>query len=231
MKIERGQNQEKRERRLSSNFVSNALRFSSPKLLEANRSVSIIKSRLRREFLAARLRLSKHQVDKKSELISNVLFQLPCYRLAKRIALYFPIRNEVDTYRIFKNATESGKKVYYPRIDKFFLIFHEVDSIESLKSGNLGIPEPNENSPAISTEDLDLLIVPGLAFNPAGGRIGYGKGYYDRSMKQINREKRIALAYSFQIQDSIPVSGFDIDMGHLITELGIVSCAGKNGGL
>lgn len=230
MKIEWGQNQEKRGGRLSNNCVSEGVRFSSPKVLEENHSISISKPRIRREFLNARLRLNENEVNKKSELISNLLIQLPCYRLATSIALYFPIKNEVDTYRIFKNATASGKKVYYPRVDGYLLSFYEVDSTESLKSGNFGIPEPNENSPAILTEDLDLVIVPGLVFNLAGGRIGYGKGYYDRSTKLISREKRIALAYSFQIQNSIPVSKFDIDMGYLITELGIVSCAGGNGG-
>jgi 5-formyltetrahydrofolate cyclo-ligase len=230
VKIEWGKNQKKREGRLSNNCVSEGVRLSSPNLLEEDYSISTVKPRIRREFLNARLRLSEDEVDKKSELISSFLIQLPCYKLAKSIALYFPVKNEVDTYRIFKNATESGKKVYYPRVDGYFLSFHGVDSTESLKSGNFGIPEPNENSPAILTEDLDLVIVPGLVFNLAGGRIGYGKGYYDRSTKLINREKRIALAYSFQIQNSIPVSKFDIKMGYLITELGIVSCAGGSGG-
>jgi 5-formyltetrahydrofolate cyclo-ligase len=230
VKIELGQNREKTEGGLSHNRVSEGVRFSLPTLLEENPRISIIKPRIRREYLNARLRLNENEVNKKSELISNLLIQLPFYRLAQSVALYFPIKNEVDTYRIFKNAAASGKKVYYPRVDGYLLRFHEVASPESLESGTFGIPEPNENSPAILTEDLDLVIVPGLVFNPAGGRIGYGKGYYDRSTKLVNRERRIALAYSFQIQNSIPVSKLDIDMGYLITELGIVSCAGGNGG-
>ncbi|MGB7293129.1 MAG: 5-formyltetrahydrofolate cyclo-ligase [Thermodesulfobacteriota bacterium] len=228
--MEWGQNQKKRERRLSNNCVSEGVRSSLPNLLGEDDGIPIVKARIRREFLKARLCLSEDEVDKKSELISNFLIQLPLYKLAKSIALYFPTKNEVDTSRIFKNATESGKKVYYPRVDGYFLSFHEVDSKESLKSGYFGIPEPNENSPSILTEDLDLVTIPGLVFNLSGGRIGYGKGYYDRSTKLLNREKRIALAYSFQIQDSIPVSKFDIGMGYLITELGIVSCAGGDGG-
>lgn len=228
--MEWGQNQETRERRLSNNCVSGGVKSSLPNLLEEDYNTPVVKARIRREFLKARLCLSKDEVDKKSELISNFLIQLPHYKLAKSIALYFPTRNEVDTSRIFKNATQSGKKVYYPRVDEFFLSFHEVDSTESLKSGSFGIPEPNENSPSILTENLDLVIVPGLVFNLAGERIGYGKGYYDRSTKLINRQKRIALAYSFQVQDSIPVSKFDIGMGYLITELGIVSCAAGDGG-
>jgi len=125
---------------------------------------------------------------------------------------------------------ESGKKVYFPREEGSFLRFHEVDSTKDLKSGNFGIPEPNVNSPTILTEDLDLVIVPGLVFDITCGRLGYGKGCYDRSTKFVNREKRIALAYSFQVQYSIPVSKNDIEMGFLITELGIVSCAGGRGG-
>ena len=230
MKIEWGQNQERRGGRLSNNCVSEGFRSSLPKLLEANPSISIAKQRVRREFLNARLRLNEDEVKKKSELISNLLIQLPRYRLAKSIALYFPVRNEVDTYKIFKDATASGKKVYYPRVDDYLLSFHEVDCTGSLKPGVFGIPEPNEKSPAILTEDLDLVIVPGLVFSLTGGRIGYGKGYYDRSTNLVNREKRIALAYSFQIQNAIPVSKFDVHMGYLITELGIVSCAGGNGG-
>lgn len=224
--MEWGQNQKKRERRLSNNCVSEGVRSSLPNLLAEDYSIPIVKARIRREFLKARLCLSEDEVDKKSEIISTFLIQLPRYKLANSIALYFPTKNEVDTCRIFKNATESGKRVYYPRVDGYFLSFHEVDSTKCLKSGNFGIPEPNENSPSILTEDLDLVIVPGLVFDLAGRRIGYGKGYYDRSTKLLNREKRIALAYSFQIQDSIPVSKFDIGMGYLITELGVVSCAG-----
>lgn len=220
-----GQNQKERDRRLSNNCVSEGVKPSLPNLLEEDYGTPVVKAGIRRELLKARLRLSKDEVDKKSDCISNFLFQLPHYKLARSIALYFPTRNEVDTGRIFKNATESGKKVYYPRVDGHFLSFHEVDSTGSLKSGSFGIPEPNENSPSILTEDLDLVIVPGLAFSLAGGRIGYGKGCYDRSTKLINRQKRIALAYGFQVQDSIPISKFDVGMGYLITELGIVSCA------
>jgi 5-formyltetrahydrofolate cyclo-ligase len=228
--VEWGQNQKERERRPSNSCVSEGVKSSLPNLLEEDYSIRVVKAQIRREFLKARLCLTKDEVEKKSELISNFLIQLPHYKQAKSIALYFPTRNEVDTGRIFKNSTENGKKVYYPRVDGYVLSFHEVDSTESLKSGSFGIPEPNENSPSILTEDLDLVIVPGLVFNLAGGRIGYGKGYYDRSTKLINRQKRIALSYSFQVQDSIPVSKFDIGMGYLITELGIISCAVGDGG-
>jgi 5-formyltetrahydrofolate cyclo-ligase len=230
VKVEWVQNQRKRERRPSNNCVSQGVNSSLSDLLEEDPSIRVAKARIRHEFLKARVCLSKDEVDRKSELISNFLIQLPRYKEARSIALYFPTRNEVDTGRIFKNATDSGKKVFYPRVDEYVLCFHEVDSTESLKSGSFGIPEPNAKSPSILTEDLDLVIVPGLVFNLAGGRVGYGKGHYDRSTKLINRQKMIALAYSFQVQDSIPVSKLDIGMGCLITELGIISCAVGDGG-
>lgn len=199
-------------------------------LSEENYSISILKKRFRHEFSAARSSLSQSEVNKASERIANLLIELPAYKSAQSIGLYFPIKNEVDTCSIFKNATATGKDVYYPRVDGHLLSFHEVNRVESLKTGTFWVPEPNENSPAISTEDLDLLIIPGLVFNLAGGRIGYGKGFYDRSAKFVKLEKRIALAYSFQIQNSIPVSTSDADIGYLITELGIFSCAVRSGG-
>lgn len=184
------------------------------------------KAGLRRELIRRRLCLPSEEVDKNSQRISEIMTRLGVFKKANRIALYSPIRNEVRTEPIFKRAVEYGKRVYFPRIEGTILEFHGVDDLGELKPGRFGIPEPRPDSEKIRTEDLDIVVVPGVAFDRLGRRLGYGKGYYDRTLKGIDRERLIGLAYGFQVLDRIPVEAGDIGLGLLIAESGIIFAKG-----
>jgi 5-formyltetrahydrofolate cyclo-ligase len=227
--------QEKEDQKSNERILLNNCFYRGTKLLQSTSwnkdyNVNHEKRRIRCEMLSARVRLSENEVNKKSDTISKNLFSFHRYKQAKNIALYASTNNEVKTDIIFNHAKERGMKVYFPRIEGPVLKFHEIENLVLLYSGKFGIPEPTEYYPITSAEDLDLVIIPGIAFDPYGRRIGYGKGYYDRSIKPISIEKRVGLAFSFQILDSVPACAGGSSLGIVITELGIFSCKRGIGG-
>ncbi len=209
-------------------YRDRTLNVSDPE--ERNFNIKDEKDYIRKNLLRTRLSLSESEVEYKSDRIAPFVINLQYYKSAEKIALYYPIKNEVKTEGIFRHAREQGKKVYLPRIDGSILRYHEIYDSRSLISGKFGIFEPTLKSPEISTEDIDLVIIPGVAFDYSGARIGYGKGYYDRILKRISREKRVALGYIFQVLDKIPTTDADTSLGFVITEKGIISCVKGEGG-
>jgi len=149
---------------------------------------------------------------------------------SKRLGFYYPVRNEADTGDVFFRSLGAGKEAYFPRVDGTGLTFHRISDLKELKPGKFGIPEPDSASPGIAPDGLDLILIPGIAFDDSGVRIGYGKGYYDRLLAHIPRERRVALAYSLQIADSLPAGETDVPLGLAVTESEIIYCRIKEGG-
>ncbi|MGH7888953.1 MAG: 5-formyltetrahydrofolate cyclo-ligase [Thermodesulfobacteriota bacterium] len=184
------------------------------------------KRKVRAALLAARSLLAPIQVNKKSKKISANLFTLERFIRANRVALYSPIKNEVKTESIFETARECGKEVYFPRVQNSILEFHKVDDLGELMPGKFGIAEPSPYSNKIRVKDLDMIIVPGVAFDTSGRRLGYGKGYYDRALIDVENEKVVGLAFSLQVLCRIPAEPGDRGVGILITENGIIFAQG-----
>jgi 5-formyltetrahydrofolate cyclo-ligase len=222
-----GEKGEKARRRrfsinLGSGFREPASDFST--LQRKSFHVLDVKNCLRRYFLEIRENLSSIDAYQRSERIQRYLFELGSFRSACKIAVYYPIKNEVRTEKIFECAKELKKEVYLPRIEDAFLTFQKVNSLSELKLGRFGIPAPRRDSNKIEIEDIDLIVIPGVAFDCFGARIGYGKGYYDRAISQIDIKKRIGLAYDFQVLDLIPSERYDEKVGLIITESGVITC-------
>lgn len=180
------------------------------------------KKAVRFELLQRRLALNSQVIKRKSLKISNKLFLLPYFAEAERIALYSPIKNEVLTEKIFKKSKELGKVIYFPRVESASLTFCRVNNFTELMPGKFGVLEPNPDSETIPAKNLDLIIIPGVAFDRVGRRIGYGKGYYDRILLEVGKEKRAALAYGFQVVDFLPEETGDARMGIVVTESEII---------
>lgn len=98
-----------------------------------------------------------------------------------------------------------------------------------LTPGAFAIPEPPADAECARSDELDLVLVPGVAFDFSGNRIGYGKGFYDRFLKDIPRHVRFGLAYRFQVLESVPSHETDVKIGRIITEDGAIDCLGKEG--
>jgi 5-formyltetrahydrofolate cyclo-ligase len=188
------------------------------------------KEYVRSYFLTLRSRLAHPEIEEKSHRVCRNVAALECIGASKRIGLYSPVRNEVDPGEIFSLCKRSGKECYFPKVYGNGLVFHRVFDLDELKPGKFEIPEPDSNSPAIEPDRLDIILIPGVAFDPSGVRIGYGKGYYDRLLAEIPIHKRVALAYSFQMSDSLPHREGDVSMGMVVTELGINFCRRIEGG-
>lgn len=178
-------------------------------------------------FLKRRSRLSYTEIAEKSRLITSNLSRLGLFIRAKRVGFYYPVRNEADTREIFFLSLGSGKEAYFPRVTGLGLTFHRILDLNELKPGKFGIPEPDSSSSSIAPEDLDLILIPGIAFDGSGVRLGYGKGYYDRLLVNAPLRRRAALAYSLQMSDSLPCGETDLSAGLVVTESGIIYCGMK----
>lgn len=181
------------------------------------------KIRMRRIMLEKRKKLSHEESMNASFNIQQRLLESELYIGAKELVLYSPIHNEVDSTLLMTDALISGRKVFLPVVADSGLIFQEVKEAGSLRKGAYGILEPPPSNSVITPEKVDLIVVPGVAFDLQGHRVGYGKGYYDKALhSQEGRGKLVAVCYDFQLVDEIAVEPHDVMVDLIITEKRIV---------
>lgn len=168
--------------------------------------------------------MSPSLAGKWSEWVQMHFLGSQCYLLSRRIALYAGIDHEVDTRMVFKRALREGKILAFPRIiDPGKMIFCKVDDYGKMRANQYGIPEPAPEDPEIAMEDLDLVVVPGVAFDRRGYRIGFGGGYYDRILAGLKSEAvTVGFAYAFQVLKALPQNERDQQVKRLVTEQGFI---------
>ena len=178
---------------------------------------------LRNEIIKKRDTLSQDERKLKSSRILDQLLLTKEYMMAREIFTFVSFGTEVDTYGLILNALVSGKKVYTPKIiAKGKMEFYEITSFEDLSPSKLGILEPTTNLLGMlkKEDNNQVMIMPGVAFDLEGNRMGYGGGYYDRYLS-INSDcqlPRIAICYEIQMVDQVPVEEFDQKVDIIITE-------------
>lgn len=178
-------------------------------------------------MLAARAALSASAIGAASRDAQQNLIKSPQFAAACVVALYAPIRNEVETSEIFRAALRGGKKVLFPAVEGTCLIFREVTSLDQLKTGAFGIREPADSCSRADCREADLIVVPGVVFDTFGRRIGYGKGFYDRALHVLEGSGRLAgLCYDFQVVNEIAGEPHDVVMDFLITDRRLIRAAG-----
>jgi 5-formyltetrahydrofolate cyclo-ligase len=185
-----------------------------------------IKTALRREALARRDSIPPPVRRAKDSMIKGRLMGLREFEDARRVLLYASFRSEVSTGGIITEAIGMGKEVCLPRSDPetCTLSIHPIKGFEDLSPGYMGIPEPT--APArVGTGDMDIVIIPGVAFDARGGRLGYGKGFYDRTLKDL-KIPFVALAYEEQITGEIPLKEHDVTVDIIITDQRTIRCGG-----
>ena len=187
-------------------------------------SVKEAKSLLREKFHAQRIRLSKKDVEEKSAKILENLFLLPEISRAKNVGCYISFNNEVFTRAIIDKLWKDGKKVFVPVMDSREKGFHfaQIKSFQGTKKNSYGILEP-ESVKIFPPEKIDAFIVPGLAFDLRGARIGWGQGFYDRFFSNAEiKGARIGIAFDFQLIEELPCAGHDAKMDLIVTEKRVV---------
>jgi 5-formyltetrahydrofolate cyclo-ligase len=146
------------------------------------------------------------------------------FKQAECVALYAPAHNETDTSLLLTAAFRTGKQVLYPAVCGQEMVFRLLDRVESLQKGAFGILEPCPSCTEQGVDEVDLIVVPGVAFDLLGHRIGYGKGFYDRFLHHSGRTAHlVGLCHDFQlIEGPITVDQHDIPMEIVVTEVRIV---------
>ena len=179
------------------------------------------KNSIREQILARRKRLCAEVCLQDSLLAQGRLVATAEFTSAAVVGLYSPILNELFTEEISREALLQGKRVAYPRVAGQCLEFVEVKDHAALVPGAFGILEPADCR-VVPVATLDLIVVPGVAFDLQGGRLGYGKGFYDRVLHRRGAGRLAGLCFEFQLVDQLPTETHDILMDLVITERRIV---------
>ena len=176
------------------------------------------KRRLREAALAARRTLSPREVAGLSVAIQEQLLALEEYRAARVIHAYVGVKaNEVRTDRILLETLESGRRLVVPRVEGGELAHHEIGALSELRAGAFGLLEPASSAPVVDPAEIDLVVVPGVAFDRSGNRLGLGRGYYDRFLAGV-RAVKAALLYRMQLVEEVPAGEGDVPVDLLVTE-------------
>jgi 5-formyltetrahydrofolate cyclo-ligase len=189
----------------------------------------VSKSLLRKKILALRRSQSPQAIAKKSDEIKRKLLGTAQFSEAETILFYLALADEVQTEKMVEESLKLGKRVAVPLIDSQnnqILISQLKNPKRELEPGTLGILQPKKNSyRPLNVEELELVIVPGIAFDKKGNRLGFGKGFYDRFLKRVpDRTKSIALAFELQLVDDIRPQPHDAPVDYIITEKKIIGC-------
>jgi len=178
-----------------------------------------MKETLRKEIKEKRRKHSKEEQRKKSKEIKEKLFNLPEYKESKTVLFYVSYNGEVNTFDMRKEAL-IDKKVVVPisNIETQTLSLSILESWDDLELGSYNILEPKKECiKEISIDVIDLIIVPGVAFDISGNRMGHGKGYYDKLLDKT-KTTSIGLCFEFQLVEKIPTQPHDKAVDILITE-------------
>ncbi len=183
------------------------------------------KTLIRKRILSDRKQLDLLTYIRLSQQVQQQLIGSDCFSRAKNLALYSPINNEVATEQLFAAAESFDKRVCYPRVKGDALEFIVVDSVNELVPGVFGVAEPMRGE-KLFVEELDLIVVPGVAFDLAGYRLGYGYGYYDRQLVETGSDVvTVGLCFEFQLcDDLLPNEAHDQRLDFIATETRFIPC-------
>ena len=174
---------------------------------------------LRSTYREIRKNLSVCEKESADELICEAVTSLSCFRFADTVLLYAPVGSEVNVKKIAHRAYECGKKVAFPvcNTEAHEMTFRYVSSLDELSAGSYSIPEPSADAEIFSQTPHALCIVPALAFDKNGFRLGYGGGYYDRFLKAFDGVA-LGVAYDSLITESLPKGIYDMPVDIIVTE-------------
>ena len=167
------------------------------------------KKSIRSQIRAQKRAMTSQQIDVASEKLGQLLRESALYRNARSIYGYLPYNQEVRTTTMLRQAIADGKRVAVPKCYGDERRFLWLDDLDAVAPGYCDIPEPIADEP-IADDPTALVLMPGLAFDPEGHRIGYGGGFYDKFLEAEPGHPTVALCYDFQMFDHLEVDAHDI---------------------
>lgn len=187
------------------------------------------KKRLRQEILLQRLSLTEEEIKEKSDLISEKFIARFKHRKDLKVMAFMPFRNEVDTKGIITEIMEQNGSIILPRVVKeshTIRAYHVENLATEVETGTWGISEPLLSLPEVPASEIDIVLVPGIAFDRQGNRLGYGGGFYDRFLP-MTKALKLGICFDFQVCQHIPAQAWDEKLDDILTELGFISRGGK----
>ena len=167
------------------------------------------KKELRRTIRERKRAMTEEEIVSRSEKLGQLFAQSQAYKAAKTIYGYLPYNQEVRTIPMLEQALKDGKRVAVPKVYGDEMKFLYLDDLTQVEKGYAGIPEPIADGP-VADDDTALVLMPGLAFDPAGHRIGYGGGFYDKFLAAEPNHPTLALCYEFQMLPELHTEEHDI---------------------
>lgn len=188
------------------------------------KTVAEAKAQLRLRLLAQRSGLPQAEIQRKSQAIAVHVGAVASFCTSQTIMLYLALPHEVQTIWLVREARRRAKRVVVPVVRGADLVAVELpDDLARLRQGAYGILEPLETAPSVAPEALQCILVPGVAFDRRGGRLGYGRGYYDRFLRRVPARTRCyGLAFALQMVPRVPQMPHDIRMHGVVTERGVL---------
>ena len=167
------------------------------------------KQQLRKAIREKKRAMTPEEIERRSEILARLFLETPVYRQARTLYGYLPYNQEVRTIPILEQALRDGKQVAVPKVYGDTMNFILLEDLTQVAKGYAGIPEPIADGP-VAQDPAALVLMPGLAFDPQGHRIGYGGGFYDKFLAQEPEHPTVALCYDFQVLPHLDTQEFDI---------------------
>ena len=167
------------------------------------------KQELRRKIREQKRAMTEEDILRRSVRLGELFADCDAYRNAKTIYGYLPYNQEVRTVPMLARALAEGKRVAVPKVYGEEMKFLYLDDLTKVSKGYSGIPEPIDDGP-VADDKTALVLMPGLAFDPQGHRIGYGGGFYDKFLAAEPEHPTVALCYDFQVLPELETEDFDI---------------------
>ena len=167
------------------------------------------KKELRKAIRQKKKAMTPEEIEERSRKLGQLFRASQAYQDARSIYFYLPYNQEVRTVPMILAALEDGKKVAVPKVYGDEMKFISISSLDGIAEGYMGIPEPVADGP-VAHDEKALILMPGLAFDGEGHRIGYGGGFYDKFLSREPEHPTVALCYEFQMLPHVETESFDI---------------------
>ena len=173
------------------------------------------KQELRKAIRTRKRAMTEEEIERRSRSLCQKFLESDAYRACRTLYGYLPYNQEVRTVPILAQALADGKQVAVPKVYGDDMKFIVLTDLTQVSRGYAGIPEPIADEP-VAEDETALVLMPGLAFDPQGHRIGYGGGFYDKFLSREPKHPTVALCYAFQMVEQLETDPFDIPVDAVI---------------